>query len=56
VRGGEARVIVRGETVDDLLARDAGLHPTPTEGISMPAPTDRSESKCAVLSERSESK
>ena len=28
VRGGEARVIVRGETVDDLLARDAGLrHP-----------------------------
>lgn len=32
VRGGEARVIVRGETVDDLLARDAGLT-TPTEGI-----------------------
>ena len=25
LRGGEARVIVRGETVDDLLARDAGL-------------------------------
>ncbi|MGN7968518.1 diaminopimelate decarboxylase [Microbacterium sp. 22296] len=25
VRGGEARVIVRGETVDDLLARDAGV-------------------------------
>lgn len=24
LRGGEARVIVRGETVDDLLARDAG--------------------------------
>jgi diaminopimelate decarboxylase len=25
LRGGEARVIVRGETIDDLLARDAGL-------------------------------
>ncbi len=25
VRGGEARVIVRGETIDDLLARDAGV-------------------------------
>jgi diaminopimelate decarboxylase len=25
VRGGEARVIVRGETIDDLLARDAGM-------------------------------
>ncbi|MGX1701380.1 diaminopimelate decarboxylase [Microbacterium sp. NPDC055357] len=25
VRGGEARVIVRGESIDDLLARDAGL-------------------------------
>jgi len=25
VRGGEARVIVRGETIDDLLGRDAGL-------------------------------
>ncbi|MDQ1127983.1 diaminopimelate decarboxylase [Microbacterium sp. SORGH_AS_0888] len=25
VHGGEARVIVRGETVDDLLARDAGI-------------------------------
>jgi diaminopimelate decarboxylase len=32
VRGGEARVIVRGETVDDLLARDAGLHHTPPKG------------------------
>lgn len=30
LRGGEARVIVRGETIDDLLARDAGL--TPQEG------------------------
>ncbi len=28
VRGGEARVIVRGETIDDLLARDAGLDHT----------------------------
>jgi diaminopimelate decarboxylase len=25
VTDGEARVIVRGETIDDLLARDAGL-------------------------------
>jgi diaminopimelate decarboxylase len=25
LRGGEARVIVRGETIDDLLARDAGV-------------------------------
>jgi diaminopimelate decarboxylase len=24
VRDGEARVIVRGETIEDLLARDAG--------------------------------
>ncbi|GAA3038334.1 diaminopimelate decarboxylase [Microbacterium dextranolyticum] len=30
VAGGTARVIVRGETIDDLLARDAGI-PTPTE-------------------------
>ncbi len=28
VRDGQARVIVRGETIDDLLARDAGIHPT----------------------------
>lgn len=43
LRGGEARVIVRGETIDDLLARDAGLSTvrdgrepdgTPTEGIA----------------------
>ncbi|MDZ8201716.1 diaminopimelate decarboxylase [Microbacterium sp. SSW1-59] len=31
VGGGAARVIVRGETIDDLLARDAGV-PAPTEG------------------------
>ncbi|PZU47927.1 MAG: diaminopimelate decarboxylase [Microbacterium sp.] len=31
LRGGEARVIVRGESIDDLLARDAGI------------PTERSE-------------
>lgn len=30
LRGGTARVIVRGETIDDLLARDAGIR-TPTE-------------------------
>jgi diaminopimelate decarboxylase len=34
LRGGEARVIVRGESVDDLLARDAGLPTTRTEGIA----------------------
>jgi len=40
LRGGEARVIVRGETIDDLLARDAGLAPerqlgdASTEGIA----------------------
>lgn len=28
VHDGRARVIVRGETIDDLLARDAGIHPT----------------------------
>ncbi|WP_424447377.1 diaminopimelate decarboxylase [Microbacterium arborescens] len=42
VSNGRARVIVRGETIDDLLARDAGI---PTEGA-----------ECDVLSERSESK
>jgi diaminopimelate decarboxylase len=30
VRAGSARVIVRGETIDDLLARDAGLDSGPT--------------------------
>jgi diaminopimelate decarboxylase len=34
VRGGEARVIVRGETVHDLLTRDAGIHQPPNEGIA----------------------
>jgi diaminopimelate decarboxylase len=43
LRGGEARVIVRGETVDDLLGRDAGLTLT-TEGKFMPVPSERSES------------
>ena len=28
VRDGAARVIVHGETITDLLARDAGLHPS----------------------------
>lgn len=54
LRGGEARVIVRGETVDDLLARDAGLATVrdgaepagaPTEGNEMPVLSERSESK-----------
>ncbi|HWI31129.1 MAG TPA: diaminopimelate decarboxylase [Microbacterium sp.] len=29
LRGGVARVIVRGESIEDLLARDAGLHRVP---------------------------
>jgi diaminopimelate decarboxylase len=33
LRGGQARVIVRGETIDDLLARDAGVTAS-TEGIA----------------------
>lgn len=45
VRGGEARVIVRGETVDDLLAHDAGPARTPTEGNLMPELSERSETK-----------
>ncbi|GAA1776477.1 diaminopimelate decarboxylase [Agromyces lapidis] len=32
VRGGEARLIVRGETIDDLLGRDLGLEPSAIEG------------------------
>jgi diaminopimelate decarboxylase len=43
VRDGEARVIVRGETVDDLLARDAGLeasgHPASANATSAPEGT-----------------
>jgi diaminopimelate decarboxylase len=34
VRAGEARVIVRGETIDDLLARDCGVAGLTTEGIA----------------------
>ena len=45
LRGGEARVIVRGETVDDLLARDAGLITTPSEGNRMPVRSERSQTK-----------
>jgi len=43
VRDGSARVIVRGVSIDDLLARDAGLDAT--EGADMPVPSERSESK-----------
>lgn len=32
VRGGNARVIVRGESIEDLLARDAGVAADSTEG------------------------
>ncbi len=34
VLGGEARVIVRGETIADLLARDVGAEATAPEGIA----------------------
>ncbi|MGZ0711293.1 diaminopimelate decarboxylase (plasmid) [Coraliomargarita sp. W4R53] len=34
LRGGEARVIVRAETINDLLARDAGLTAPEMEGIA----------------------
>ncbi|WP_438353408.1 diaminopimelate decarboxylase [Microbacterium sp. CJ88] len=34
VRDGEARIIVRGETVSDLLARDAGMPPADEEGTA----------------------
>ncbi|MET2012163.1 diaminopimelate decarboxylase [Microbacterium chocolatum] len=37
LRGGEARVIVRGETVDDLLSRDAG-YTGPVRALVTPAP------------------
>jgi len=40
VRGGEARVIVRGETVDDLLARDAGTHVSPGDAPRDDASTE----------------
>jgi diaminopimelate decarboxylase len=36
VRDGEARVIVRGETVDDLLARDAGLEASAHRTVTDP--------------------
>ncbi len=55
VRAGQARVIVRGESIDDLLARDAGAD-TFTEGADVPVLSERSESNVPVLSERSESK
>ncbi|QIG38214.1 diaminopimelate decarboxylase [Microbacterium sp. 4R-513] len=44
LRGGEARVIVRGETVEDLLARDAGLTAIPMEGNDMPVLDERRSS------------
>lgn len=45
LRGGEARVIVRGESIDDLLSRDAGLTSTPREGNNMPVLSERGETK-----------
>ncbi|MDN3494571.1 diaminopimelate decarboxylase [Planococcus sp. APC 4015] len=45
VRAGEARVIVRAETIDDLLARDAGAVVDPNERIDMSVSSDRSESR-----------
>ncbi len=40
VHHGASRVIVRGETIDDLLARDAGI---PTEGAACDVPSERNE-------------
>ena len=37
VRDGEARVIVRGETIDDLLARDAAYDPSTSSTRSIAA-------------------
>ena len=54
LRGGEPRVIVHGESVDDLLARDAGLSPRSTERNRMTAASEPSE--MPALSERSESR
>ncbi len=45
VRGGEAQVLVRGESLDDLLARDVGFRNPAPEG-----------ERCGVLSERRETK
>ncbi|MFE1645556.1 diaminopimelate decarboxylase [Microbacterium sp. P01] len=44
VRDGEARVIVHGESIADLLARDAGVHGS-NEGAGMPVLSERRESK-----------
>jgi diaminopimelate decarboxylase len=44
VRDGRARIIVHGETVSDLLARDAGV-PASLEGKRMPVLSERSEPK-----------
>ena len=35
----------RGESIDDLLSRDAGLTGHPEKGIDMPVLSDRSEDK-----------
>ncbi len=39
VRDGDARVIVRGETIDDLLARDAAYSPESTAAVTRPTAT-----------------
>lgn len=39
VRDGDARVLVRRESIDDLLARDTGA--APIEGTTTPVPTER---------------
>jgi diaminopimelate decarboxylase len=48
VRAGRARVIVRGETIDDLMARDVAAEASvglAGEGEDMPVLTERSETK-----------
>jgi diaminopimelate decarboxylase len=39
VRDGDARVLIRRESIDDLLARDTGA--APIEGTTTPVPTER---------------
>ncbi len=57
VRDGASSVLMRAETIEDLLARDAGVSPVEQgHAEAFAVLSERSESKCAVLSERSESK
>ncbi|RDV44197.1 diaminopimelate decarboxylase [Leifsonia sp. ku-ls] len=43
VRDGDARVIVRGETIEDLLARDSAYDPSAQPATAVPASKERSQ-------------